>query len=549
MLMSNWLTRAWFARLAVGLAVLAFPLLATSVAQASIAGAIPSTTTIHPDLRSATIDPTEGPTGVHVCFDKTLNSLVTAPNFFLAGYRAGRLQTASGGSLAAVDPTNTMCVLVSFPAAAGDINNYTILTVSPGAVVANTGLVPNLADSVALTGSTSHSGTTDTTTSPNLVGVLAPSGTNQVTHSLTYVFDKHAVTAAATNTRFFFETASGNLCIGLPIATLSGNGTTTITIQFNDGPCGGVINAVKAGIFQGAVTAQADPLSSNPNVSADLPSCTSPCSTERPDLVSVTMNRVQDSITFTFDRNVVNADAAQFRAEFVNGTSIQATKATCNGAPVCTAQFSGDLSKQSEFAVLAWAGLGAVQSADNVAPSGLSLPGSAPIGGNAGGVARGFTTGPDVFGIVISKNIGQVSVNLDARVINVALSDAGLIRVLDGGGNPILGSYKATFDASAGPGPTQVLLKYPAPVLSKATQVQFLHGGCDDTTPSHVICTNAAFTEPFTEFTVPADAQNVSQIVASVNSSAILGAYNARHLAKSHKHSSRKNVSKRDHRR
>ena len=101
-------------------------------------------------------------------------------------------------------------------------------------------------------------------------------------------------------------------------------------------------------------------------------------------------------------------------------------------------------------------------SADNISPSGLSLPGSAPIGDNAGAFARGFTTGPDVFGIVINKNTGQISVNLDARVINVALPGAGLIRVMDGAGNPILGTYTAKFNASAGPGPTQVVLHYPA---------------------------------------------------------------------------------------
>ena len=89
MLMPNRLKRASFARLAVGLAVLAFPLLATSVAQASIAGAIPSTTTIHPDIRSATVDPFAGPTGVRVCFDKTLNTTLVANGFLLGGYRAG----------------------------------------------------------------------------------------------------------------------------------------------------------------------------------------------------------------------------------------------------------------------------------------------------------------------------------------------------------------------------------------------------------------------------------------------------------------------------
>ena len=291
--MPNRLKRASIARLAVGLAVLAFPLLATSVAPASIAGAIPSTTTIHPDLRSATIDPTIGSHGVRVCFNKALNATVSSPLTLSCSVATvpAACNTVGRGDVLRPRPDRHMCVLVSFPAAAGDINKYTILSVSAGAVEANAGLVPNLADSVTLTGSTSHSGTRGTTTAPNLVGVLAPSGTNQ-RHALVDVRvrqerrhrpgDQHPVLLRDRGGR------------GLPrpadCHALAGNGTTTITVVFNDAPCGGVVNAIKAGIFQGAVTAQADPLSSNPNVSTDLPNCGSPCPTQGPDLVSATLN-------------------------------------------------------------------------------------------------------------------------------------------------------------------------------------------------------------------------------------------------------------------
>ena len=515
--------RGSFARLAVGLVVFASPLLATSVASAAIAGGILSTTTTHPDIRSATIDPKIGLTGVRVCFDKALDSTRLANGFFLGGYRAGNLVEAA---TVGIDSTDTMCAKVLFPASAGDINNYTFVEVAAGAVSANAGLAPNLFDSIDLTGSTSHSGTRGLTTAPNLVGVLAPTSVNKATHSLTYVFDKNTHSSAAMNNRYFFETAAGQLCLGTPTTPpLSGNEQTTITIEFNDGAspfpgtCGGVVKAVKAGIFRGAVTALYDPASSNPDVATNLPNCASPCSTQRPDLVSAVLNANQDQITYTFDRNVMLLDKIGFRAELANGESIGSTSAQCNGTTVCTAQFSGNLSTQSEFAVGSWAELATVKLANTISPTPVNLPGYAPVGENAGALSRGFTTGPDVFGIVINKITGQIDVNLDARVNTVAASNSGLIRLMDGAGEVISGSYTATFNVSAGPGPEQVVLQYPASVLTNATQIQFLGGGG-----------NAAFTSPFDNFTVPADAQNIAQIVGAVNSAAILKAYNARHV-------------------
>src|SRR5205807_4798554 len=120
------------------------------------------------------------------------------------------------------------------------------------------GSVPNLVDSVGVTGSISHAGTTGLTVAPNLVGVLPPTGANQVTHSLTFVFDKSTNTVPAGNTGFFFETAAGQTCFGAPVAALAGNGTTTITLAFVDGPCGGVVNAIRAGLLAGTATAPSD---------------------------------------------------------------------------------------------------------------------------------------------------------------------------------------------------------------------------------------------------------------------------------------------------
>ncbi len=520
MLMPNRLKRASFARLAVGLAVLAFPLLATSVAQAAIAGAIPSTTTIHPDIRSATINPGLGDHGASVCFDKPLNGSFVPGEFVLGGYRAGNLVDAIG---AATDPTNTNCALVTWPSTSGDMNQYTFVEVNAGAVEANAGSVPNLLDSVGLTGSTSHAGVTGITVAPNLAGVLPPSGANQVSHSLTFVFDKSTNSPAANNAGYFFETAAGQTCMGVPaFAPLSGNGTTTITIAFNDAPCGGVVNAIRAGLFAGTVDALNDPAATNPNMSTIMPNCNTGtnCPTSVPDLVSAQLNADNDSITYTFDKNVVVFPPnlpSDFLAELADGTTLPSTSAVCGGGTTCVAQFSGTLSKQAEFGVLAWVSGVAVHPADN--PTVSNLAGSAKIGDNAGAFSRAFTTGPDVFGVQMNKSTGLVSVNLDDRIVT---ADVSKIKLIAGDGGTVAAVPSPSFNSSAPPGPTTVQLQYPASVLTNVTQVQFL--GC----PGGACGGGAAFTEPFSATLNSFDAKNITQIVGTVNSGAILHAYHAR---------------------
>jgi len=551
--MPNRLKRASFARLAVVTAVLAFPLLVSGSAQAAIAGAIPAQTTGGPDVRSATIDPTAGSTGVRICFDKPLNGVFTFSGFLLGGYRAGHLVAANG---AGTDPTNTSCAIVTWPASIGQLNQYTFVELLPNTTFANAGTVPNLADSVGLSGSTSHAGTTGVSTGPNLVGVVPPTGSNQLTDSLTYVFDKAAKVVNAD--RFFFETAAGQVCsaqavqpAGFPV----GDGSTTITVTFD--PAGGpgpdpcntgtaqVVQAVRAGVFGnpgGAATQSTSDLASfNPNMSAILPNCASPCATQRPDLIGATLQPDFDHVVYQFDKNVVVSNPTAFIEELANAQSVAATGAVCSGS-FCTASFSGNLSPQAEFGVMAWVFPGAVEAADNPTPSGANIPGSANTNDNAGAFARAFTTGPDVFALTINKTTGVVAVNLDDRVNNVAVGNAcnsnipppaptpaPCIRLLDASGAVIAGGYTPSFNASAGPGPEQVLLQYPPSVLTNATQVQFLGGTS--------LWGGAAFTEPFPSALVPEDAQNVSQVVGQVPTGAILRAYHtAQAWAKTHLH-------------
>ncbi|MDQ2760984.1 MAG: hypothetical protein M3Y17_11320, partial [Actinomycetota bacterium] len=95
------------ARCAISAVALACPLIAATAAQAAIAGAIPPTQTIAPDLRSVSLVATDEAV---FCFDKTLSNARIAANaadFELAGYNS---TTARPATSAALDVGNTACV-------------------------------------------------------------------------------------------------------------------------------------------------------------------------------------------------------------------------------------------------------------------------------------------------------------------------------------------------------------------------------------------------------------------------------------------------------
>jgi len=526
--MSIRLKRGLVLRLAVGLSVLAFPLVVSGAAQASLAGALHSNFSLRPDLVSATIDPLQGPTAVDVCFDKTLNSLAGGANthFRLVGYRAGNLSTAVNTPLPPfIDQTRTNCVIVNFSSTI-DMTQYTAVEVDATTVAANSGLNFNDSDSVALTGSTTHAGTTGVTTGPNLVGVLAPTGTNIATNSLTYVFDK-AANVVTTTPGFSYISAGGQECFSAPGAPLAGNGTTTITIAFP--ACAGgtvsVAQAVRGEVYGAplpgpAVTSVSDPGSTNPDESVVLPNAPNGGATQRPDLVSATIGSDNDSIVYTFDRNVVvnGTGAGTFRAELARGgTSVPSVGAVGSGSNTVTARFNGKLASESEFGVIAWAFSGAVLDASNLAN--FNSAGSANIGDNAGAFGGGFTTGPEVFGITASKSTGVVTINVDDRIAAGGVNPAN-IALLDTNGSLIATATPTISFNNPNPGPSTITLGYPASALTNLGAVLFNQGAL--TEPAGT--TAGVFTAP--------DAQNVQQIVAQVNTAAILKgykAYKARH--------------------
>jgi hypothetical protein len=318
-LMPHRLKRASIARLIVGMAVLAFPLLATGVAQASIAGAAPASTvsTGPPDVVSATVLDSDQ---VNVCFDKTIALNASSfHGFALDGYRsANSLQS----TIANVNSTNTNCAIVLFPSATvGQIDKFTVVMIAEGAVQSNsTGARSAVADSVALTpasGSTdlSHDGTRGVTTGPNLVSIAAPSAVQSppVGNQLTYTFDRNVTDVVAGD--FFMVQPNGDVCRGFSDsvsgATVSVNffGNLTVLGSFclePPTPLGldSVTGAFQGGVFIDGVTSAQDVDSFNFAESTYVTGMTSTVS-QRPVLINATLNPANlDQVTYTYDRPI-----------------------------------------------------------------------------------------------------------------------------------------------------------------------------------------------------------------------------------------------------
>ncbi len=532
--MSNRPTRARVARIAVGLASLAFPLIVTGAAQAAIAGATPASTAI-PDARSAFIQSTAGSGGVEVCFDKTLSGDgANAADVNLVGYRAGNVSAAATPvtlSGSAIDRTSGSCpfgpstgLLLSFPSSVGTLSQYTAVEIPANAVTGLASNQGNLADTVGLTGSTSHDGTTGITVAPNLVGILAPTGTNQNTNSLTFVFDRNVAATGRTASDFFYVDQAGNVCFGS--ADLSNGGSpvtsasTLVTITFagGSGTCTTPIGSgtVRGGVLVNAVTSDQDTLAHNASQAVVLPGAANGGATQRPDLVSAALGSDNDSITYTFDKPVtLGSGTGVFDADLADGQVLASSVVTTTGTTTVTARFNGNLAKQAEFGVIAFVPGGAVQANDNATASGGNVPGSAPIGGNAGAFSRAFTTAPDVFGVTANKTTGVVTVNLDDRLATTgtAVTPAD-VTLVDGNGAAIPSSTTPTvsYNSSAGPGPAMVTLQYPPSTLTNLVAVEFAQ---------------SAFVGALSNTVTAADAESVPQLVGTVNSSAILKAYKA----------------------
>lgn len=519
--------RALNARLVVGLASMAFPLIVTGAAQAAIAGATHASMTNRPVLQSATIQGGANQDTIVACFDKTISSNLGTggtTGFQLGGYRAGNTTTNLN---AVIDRSATNCVdLTGNP----DPSDYTVLKVGAASVTANnnTAANGNIADAVGLTGSTSHDGTQGITTGPELVGILTPTGPTLSGNALTFVFDKD-LGAVVAGTNFTYYNSSGQPCNARGAMITS---ATTVTASFaqpgstGTGCTGTVSAAVRGFVLNGAVNNASDLNSTNPDTSAVLPNSTAP---SVPNLTGAALGSGGQSVTYTFDKPVSVVDPTAFDVALANGNEVPGSTASPNGNTV-TVQYP-TLGAQYEFAVSASVETGAVSVVNN--PAATNTSGAAPIGGNAGASAIAFTTGPDVFGVTISKGANTVTVNLDDRVT----TNTGSPTLYDAAGTPVAAATPTSTtpgSSNPGPGPESITYTYPPSSITNATSAGFAQGMYTQNGPNPTQST--------------ADTKNIDQLDGTISTAAILRAvHSTRHHAVKHhakKHHAKKHAKK-----
>jgi hypothetical protein len=467
--MHDRLKRASFARIAVGMAVLAFPLLAVGTAQAAIAGAAPESTSNRPDLVSVKVlDSTDA----DFCFDKTLNNVGFAgANFRLGGYNASRSIGAAAAALEQTFDTSGKCVRAIYTAGntggatIGDITQYTIGTVTAGAVQTGAAITNPETDSAPLTFPASmtptHNGTAGFTAGPDLVSVLVDPTTN----TITYVFDQNIDTATApVAADFDFTRSGGTQCFGATVVAASGQ---TVTVQYGPVATCPVTDAQRAGALAGAIPAGASADPGNPSTPSEVivpASATSSGTgtTSAPDLVGTQLTNNGSDLNFTFDKTVTVGAPSHFHAVLsISGTTAFVTATSCsainttNTSTTVQCQFTA-MSEFSEYVVKGAVDAGAVT--ETSAPNIPSVANALAAGDNAGAFARGFTTGPDVLAGLIHTTTGVLTLALDQRIF----ADApGNIHLVDGTGfdTTPTGASSVAFPIQAG-GPEAVTVQF-----------------------------------------------------------------------------------------
>lgn len=445
--------RSTLALLLGGAIVLAGP---TSTAPAALAGAKPLSTPNRPDLRYASVDGTTA----RWCFDKSLDasSPPSPDDFALAGYGSASLSLAPKG-LRYVDAKGgglaLACVTGQIPA---DLRSYTIGMVADGAVSALGGRDPNRGDATALAGSDSHSGSRGFTSGPDLLGTAPDPATGQ----MAFVFDQ-GLGALATS-GFHFYSADGTRHDAIS-AKIEGR---VVLVRF--GPGVDLGSAVRAFVDPGAATSTSrSGAIPSPLASSVLPGGRT--DTLRPDLQSAVFSPDGNFVDFAYDPSVRLSDQegavdpSKFRAYLADGTALTGTSATLHEGSRVRVEFP-TTELTAELLVHAAAGEGAVRAADSGAPSSA---GGVAIGGSAGALAAGFTTGPDALAVTLDATSGTADVIFDQRVFTAQPQD---FRLLDGAGTDIGAEATAAVIPSNVRGPTVVSVHFTPAQIQRARALE-----------------------------------------------------------------------------
>lgn len=485
-------------RLLAVAAFAAIPLLAPTAANAAIAGAPAGTTTLRPDLRSATVTNYDAATGIttaRVCWDQPIASVPAAgaitagtyngngPTVLLSGERPADSAARVGDS----------CADVVWNTADIEPTTRTYVRTFGGAVASLATGDFNLADSVPLVGSNTHNGTKGHQQAPDLEGVqLVPAG-----NYVRYIFDQKVdpVTVNRDPDNWQVLTQQGNVASALDIdatpgdaddLTVSGN---VVQVRFLpssifppapdravqasvEGPNGN--DAGDFSVVDSAITAV------NPTRQTAAVPGTGGQST-LPDLISVDV-KDGDEIDFVFDETInpgANFGAAGFIQiglstgfNGVTGTEFAPALATDEWSIVNGNTIRVEFNAGNRHEHVVW---GAVNEDIVVsATDGDSNEASGqPAGGNQGAFAIGFTTGPDAMRAAVDTATGVVSIRLDQRF--AAFTDFN-INLVDDAGAIIPGNPSSVAGAGGAAGQVIAQAQFTPGEVAGARSVQLTDG-------------------------------------------------------------------------
>jgi len=428
-----------------------------SPANAALGGATSSNFTTSPNLVSVTANAAEET--VVYKFDRTIaagTGGLDASDFILGGYDAAQV-TDPPSSVSIVGAGDS--VLADFGGSDIDFNGLTYAALNAGTVKGTvTNSKDNFDDAVRITGATTESGTTGHTDGPDLVAAALREDLNQVVYVFDQLVDDSAPFAGG---QFQYTDVAGTTH-----ASVGAQATDNLIIaQFlapND-----VSDASKATIDAPGGTIQAEGYSGVGPTGAyyDAVAIAGKAAPATPNLESASIDTNGGSVTYVFDKTITVGAPGLFSVFLANGDEVNGT-ATQLLADAKSVRVSFNLQNQNEFAVFANIQDGAVTGATNAIPSQTD---GAPIGGNAGAQASGYTTAPDAIQALVNPAAGQASVLFDSRFSGPADATAFDLYTADGVslGNP----SAASATVAAAPQQSRVVLTLTDTQASNAKNV------------------------------------------------------------------------------
>lgn len=384
---------------AIAFGAVAISLAAVAPANAALGNAKPGTLTLNPNLVSVSVS---GNQAVYR-FDRALENGTPAANNFTLTSNADATNAAYTGQSAQV---NGSTVRVGF-GSDNDLTKAVAGNVAANTVTTDNNTQQNLADAAPISTTNSKDGTRGVSAAPRLIGVE-----RQSTNVLVYQFDRELTTAAPASAFRVSDAGSGNT---------QGNTATVsedkVTVTFNNGSA--VLNAANSAFVADGAATSASPVAGAGNNTNAATRVTLPGKTLTSARTVLTGAALKNNsfgyadntnVEFTFSDAPTAVAAGSFQLVLANGQRVNGSTADVdpNNGKVVSVSFN--TTGVQEYAVAAVAGTGAATTGN-----GANLVSDAPLGGNPGASAAGFTVAPEVLKVEKTDS-NQIAVTVDTRL-------------------------------------------------------------------------------------------------------------------------------------